>query len=232
MALPVLEVPTYELTQPSTGNKIKFRPFLVKEHKTLLTMVEADSDEVTRIVKELVDVCTFKKLKLNDLPHFDVEYIFMQLRAKSISEKVDVVITCANCGEKYDSFFNIDDLKVEKAKNLSNKVMITEKIGIQLKYPNFVDVVKIFESENISDVLDMVKSCTVGIFDDENFYDIREQTDEEINNFLESLTKEQIEKIEEFFVNSPKIVQEVNTECTHCNHKNISRIQGLQNFFV
>ena len=113
MALPTLEVPTYELILPSTGAKVKFRPFLVKEHKILLTMSEADNSEVARIIRELVDVCTFKALKINDLPHFDIEYIFMYLRAKSISETVDVIVNC-ECGEKIDASFNIEDLKVIK----------------------------------------------------------------------------------------------------------------------
>jgi len=232
MALPRLDIPTYELIQPSTGKKLRYRPFLVKEHKVLLTMAEASEDEIARIVKEIVDACTFNQLKINDLPHFDVEYIFMMLRAKSISEKVDVVITCAKCSERYDSSFNIEDLTVVNNKNVQDKIMLTDAIGVQLKYPTFSNVVKIFESENMSVVFDLIKSCIKGVFDNENFYDIREQTEEEINEFLESLTKEQFSKIEEFFVNSPKIVQELNTECTNCGHKNYSRVEGLQNFFI
>jgi hypothetical protein len=232
MALPRLDIPTYELIQPSTGKKIKFRPFLVKEHKVLLTMAEASDDEIARIVKELVDACTFNQLKISELPHFDVEYIFMMLRAKSISERVEVVVTCAKCNEKYDTSFNIEELKVVNNKNANDKIMITETIGIQLKYPNFSNVVKIFESDNIAVVFDLVKSCIKGIFEGENYYDAKEQSDEEINEFLESLTKEQFASIEEFFLNSPKIVQELNTQCTNCNHQNYSRIEGLQNFFI
>ena len=232
MALPKLETPTYELIQPSTGKKLRYRPFLVKEHKVLLTMSEASEDEVARIVKELVDVCTFNQLKTNDIPHFDVEYIFMMLRAKSIGEKVDVVITCANCGEKYDGSFNIEDLTIEKKEKLSDKVMFTNAIGIQLSYPSFTNVVKIFDSNDITDIFNLVKNCIKGVFDEDNFYDIKEQTDEEINEFLESLTKEQFAKIVEFFVDSPKIVQKIETDCPHCQHHNTSRIQGLQNFFI
>jgi hypothetical protein len=232
MALPKLETPTYELIQPSTGKKLKYRPFLVKEHKVLLTMSEASEDEVARIVKELVNVCTFNQLKIEDIPHFDVEYIFMMLRAKSIGEKVDVIITCANCGEKYDGSFNIEDITIEKKEKISDKIMINDSIGIQLAYPSFTNVVKIFDSDNINDIFNLVKSCIKGVFDTENFYDIKEQTDAEINEFLESLTKEQFAKIEDFFVNSPKIVQKIETDCPHCQHHNTSRIQGLQNFFI
>lgn len=232
MALPKLDVPTYELILPSTGKKVRFRPFLVKEHKVLLTMSEAEDEEIARIVKELVSACTFNQLNIDLLPHFDVEYIFMMLRAKSISEKVDVVITCANCGEKYDDSFNIENLKVINQKTTNDKIMLTETIGIQLTYPNFSNVIKIFESDNVKAIFDMVKGCVRGVFEGENFYDIKEQTDEEITEFLESLTKEQFEKIEEFFVNSPKVVQEIDTTCPHCQHNNKSKIEGLQNFFI
>lgn len=232
MALPKLEVPTYELVQPSTGKKIRFRPFLVKEHKVLLTMAEANESEVARIVKELVDVCTFNQLRVNDLPHFDIEYIFMMLRAKSISEKVDVVITCANCQNTYDASFNIEDIEVEKNDNITNKIMITDSIGLQLKFPTFENVVKVFEVEDVKIMFDLVKGCIKGVFDKDNFYDINEQTSEEVDEFLESLTKEQFAKIEQFFINSPKVVQKIETDCPHCNHHNFSRIQGLQNFFV
>ncbi len=94
MALPKLNTPTFELILPSDGSKVKFRPFLVKEHKVLLTMSEAENEEVARIIRELVDVCTFKQLKVDELPHFDIEYIFMFLRAKSIGESVDVIVNC------------------------------------------------------------------------------------------------------------------------------------------
>jgi hypothetical protein len=232
MGLPRLETPTYELIQPSTGKKIRYRPFLVKEHKVLLTMSEAGEDEVARIVKELVDVCTFNQLKVSELPHFDVEYIFMLLRAKSIGEQVDVVITCNKCGEKYDASFNIENITIEKQDKITDKVMITETIGIQLKYPTFDSVVKIFESDDIKSIFGLIKSCMVGVFDSDNFYDIKDQSDEEVEEFLESLTKDQFSKIEQFFVDSPKIVQNIETDCPHCKFHNFSSIKGLRNFFI
>ena len=106
MTLPKLNTPTFELILPSTGKRVKYRPFLVKEHKVLLTMAESDDKEVARIVSELVDVCTFNALDVKKLPHFDIEYIFLQLRGKSISESVEVIINC-ECGNKIDTSFNI-----------------------------------------------------------------------------------------------------------------------------
>lgn len=232
MALPKLEVPTYELVQPSTGKKIRFRPFLVKEHKLLLTMVEADDQEIVRMVKEIIDVCTFKKLKINSLPHFDIEYIFMKLRAKSIGEKVDVVVTCAKCGDKYDSQFDIENLTVESKGDFTNKIMLTDTVGIQMGYPSFDHVVKVFQDGNVDNIFEIVRECIVGIFDGENFYEAKDQSKEEIDDFLSSLTKEQFDKIEDFFVNAPKVVQTMESDCTTCGFHNVSRIEGIQNFFV
>ena len=231
MALPKLEVPTYELTLPSTNKKVVYRPFLVKEYKILLTLSQASDDEVSRVVKELVDACTFNKLNTNDLPHFDIEYVFMNLRAKSISEVVDVIITCGNCSNKYDASFNIENLKVEKAANHSNKIMLNDSIGIEMRYPSFDDIVRLIDA-NDEEIFTMVKKTIKGVFDGDNYYDTSEQTNEELEDFLYSLTKEQFKKIEEFFASCPKVVQEFETTCPSCKTNNKSRIEGLQNFFV
>ena len=115
MALPALDVPTYELTLPSTNKKVKFRPFLVKEHKVLLTLSDADEQEVSRVTKDLVDVCTFNKLKVKELPHFDIEYVFLKLRSKSIGENVEVIVNC-ECGNKIETSFSIEK-EQKKRKN-------------------------------------------------------------------------------------------------------------------
>ena len=231
MALPKLNTPTYELVLPSTGKKIIYRPFLVKEHKVLLTMSEAETEEVSRIIRELVDVCTFKKLDVNDLPHFDVEYIFMFLRAKSIGETVDVLVNC-ECGEKIDAAFNIEDLKVVYGTGHSNKIMINEDIGVELRYPKLDDVVTIFATNDNQKVIDLIVKCIKGIFDKQDYWSTEDQTKEEVEEFVYSLTKEQFDKIEKFFVTSPKIVQTIECDCPKCGKHNISKLEGLQNFFV
>lgn len=231
MALPKLETPTYELILPSTGKKINYRPFLVKEHKVLLTMAEAENSEVSRIIRELVDVCTFSKLNIKELPHFDVEYIFMYLRAKSIGEAVDVIVNC-ECGEKIDTSFNIEDLKVVSKEGHTNKILINDEIGIEFNYPKIDDVVGVFASNDNQKVIDLIIKCIKGIFDSQNYYDAKEQTKEEIEEFIYSLTKEQFDKIEEFFVTAPKIVQTIECDCPKCGKHNVSKLEGLQNFFV
>jgi hypothetical protein len=231
MALPKLNTPTYELKLPSSGEKIRFRPFLVKEHKVLLTMSEAEDNEVSRIIRELVDVCTFNALKIKDLPHFDIEYIFMNLRAKSIGEIVDVVVNC-ECGTKIETNFNIEDLKVEVADGHSNKIMINNEVGIEMKYPNIDEVVGVFASEDSQKILDLIINCVKAIYDQSEYWDAKDQTRAELEEFIYSLTKEQFDKIEKFFTTAPKIVQVIETDCPDCKKHNTSRLEGLQNFFV
>jgi len=231
MALPKLNTPTFELILPSDGSKVKFRPFLVKEHKVLLTMSEAENEEVARIIRELVDVCTFKQLKVDELPHFDIEYIFMFLRAKSIGESVDVIVNC-ECGEKINTSFNIEDLKVSKPEGHSNKIMINETIGVEMKYPNIDDVVGIFQSNDNQKVIELIMSSIKGIYDSDNYWETKDQAKSEIEEFVYSLTKEQFDKLEKFFVTSPKIVQNIECDCPKCGKHNVSKLEGLQNFFV
>jgi len=231
MALPKLNTPTFELILPSDGSKVKFRPFLVKEHKVLLTMSEAENEEVARIIRELVDVCTFKQLKVDELPHFDIEYIFMFLRAKSIGESVDVIVNC-ECGEKIETSFNIEDLKVNKPEGHSNKIMINEDVGVEMRYPNIDDVVGIFQSNDNQKVIDLIITSIKAVYDTDNYWETKDQTKQELEEFVYSLTKEQFDKLEKFFVTSPKIVQNIECDCPKCGKHNVSKLEGLQNFFV
>lgn len=231
MALPKLETPTFELVLPSTNKKVKFRPFLVKEHKILLTMSEAEESEVSRIIRELVDVCTFNKLDVDNLPHFDIEYIFMMLRAKSIGETVEVYINC-DCGTKIDTAFNIENLEVIKDPEHTNKVMITDNLGVELNYPKFDSVVQLYNTKDKSKVFELVLQCINAVFDSENYWSAKEQSRAELEEFINSLTKSQFEKIEQFFTTSPKIVQTIESDCPQCSKHNVSKLEGLHNFFV
>lgn len=231
MALPKLNTPTFELTLPSSGQKVRYRPFLVKEHKTLLAMYDAKDTEVARIVRELVDVCTFNALDVNKLPYFDIEYIFMNLRAKSVGEVVEVFVNCT-CGNKIDAKFNIEELKVVKNDKHTSKIMITDSLGVEMKYPMLDDVIKVFLSDNTESVIDMVVDNVKGIFSNEEYWDAKDQTKEEISDFILSLTKDQFALLEEFFVTAPKIVQEIEADCNKCGKHNTTKLEGLSNFFV
>jgi hypothetical protein len=231
MALPILETPTYELILPSTGKKVKYRPFLVKEYKILLTSVEADVNEISRIVTELVDNCTFNKLDIEKLAHFDVEYLFLNIRAKSISETADIVINC-DCGTKIDYTLDITNLKVVKDEKTTNKVMLTEDIGVVLRYPRFDEMLDIRDNANSTRIVELITDCVDAVFTKDDYFDKTSYTNEELSSFTSSFTKQQFDKLEEFFRNIPKIVQHIEVDCPSCKKHNEVDLEGLQNFFV
>jgi hypothetical protein len=231
MALPILETPSYELILPSTNKKVKYRPFLVKEYKILLTTVEADVNEITRIVTELVDNCTFNKLDISKLAHFDVEYLFLNIRAKSISETADIVINC-DCGTKIDYTLDITNLKVVKDDKSTNKVMLTEDVGVVLRYPKFEEMLDIRDNANSTRVVELITDCVDAVFTKDDYFDKTSYTNEELSSFISSFTKQQFDKLEEFFRNIPKIVQHIEVDCPSCKKHNEVDLEGLQNFFV
>jgi len=230
MALPILETPSYELTLPSTGKTVKYRPFLVKEYKILLTNVEADVGEISRIVTELVDNCTFKKLDIDKLAHFDVEYLFLNIRAKSISESADIIVNCI-CENKIDHTINITDLKVTK-NTVDNKIMINDTIGVVLRYPKFDEMLDIHNNADSIKIVELITNCIEAVFTPEDYYDRKSYSQEELNTFVSAFTKKQFDLLEEFFRNIPKLVHHIEAECPKCNHLNIVDLEGLQNFFV
>ena len=138
----------------------------------------------------------------------------------------------SNCEEQYDASFNIEDIKIEKKENHSNKIFLNNTVGVEMKYPKFDQVVKVFGSNNVDDVFKLIKKSISGIFDENNYWNASEQTDDEIEQFLLQLTKEQFDKLERFFMTSPKIVQVIECDCPKCGKHNVSRLEGLQNFFV
>jgi hypothetical protein len=230
--LPKLETPTYELTIPSNGKKVKYRPFLVKEYKILLTSLEADTNEIIRVVNELVDVCTFNKLKMSELAHFDVEYLFLQIRAKSVSEIANLIIDC-DCGTKIP--YDLDITKIQVTNNdkvKSNKVMLADKIGVELRYPRFEEMMEIYENLQSDKIVDMIGKCIVAVYTDKERIDAKDTAPGELQEFLESLTKQQFDQIEKFFVDMPKLVQDVEKECPSCKTINNVKLEGIQNFFV
>lgn len=230
MSLPLLETPTYELVLPSTGKKIKFRPFLVKEHKVLMTLQEAETSEIIRVVKELINVCTFNKLNVDKLPNFDMEYIFLNLRAKSIGENVNIVISCP-CGNEINSSINLEEVHIENKKG-DSKIPFRDKVGAVFRYPTFEEMMEIYENINNEKIFLCISKCVDSIYTDKEFYSRDTFTDEEADAFLSQLTKEEFKKVEDFFVNMPKVVQDVEADCEKCGRHNHSKLEGIENFFV
>lgn len=232
MSLPKLEVPMYELNLPSTNKKIKYRPFLVKEYKVLLTASDTSPEEITRVVTELVDVCTFKELNLNKLPHFDLEYLFLQIRAKSIGETADLIKTCTNCQETFQFKFNIPDIKLDKKVPKNNTIDLGNSLGVLVRYPRFDEIMNIASDMNVENMFNLIIDCIDAVFDKDDMYKSDSFSKEEITEFVMNLTKSQFDKLENFLTTMPKIIYEANFNCPHCDTENKIVLEGLQNFFV
>lgn len=231
MSLPRLETPTYELILPSTEEKIKFRPFLVKEYKVLLTVLESDAEEIYRTVIDLIDVCTFNKLQVTKLPNFDVEYLFLNIRAKSIGETSNLIVTCKSCQHKMEFAADITQAKVNKNEKHSKKIKINEDISIEMRYPNFKEIMEIYENSDSEKIVDLVCNCIETILTKEKYYKLEEYGKEEIVEFVNSFSKEQFDKLENFFVTMPKLQYTITKVCDSCGTENKSVVEGLQNFF-
>lgn len=233
MTIPKLEVPTYELTLPSTGKKIRYRPFLVKEHKALLMMMGGSSDEITRVIEDIVDVCTFNKLNIKTLPSFDLEYIFANLRARAIGEKLDLLVTCSSCENKIQYALNLNDVQVQRDETHKTKFLITDRIGIEMRYPRFNKVFTVFSSLSPEDAYDVVLSCIKATWTtDGDYYEVTEDDKDDLKEFINSMMIEQFAKIEQFFDTMPNLYHKINVTCPKCSSINNTKVEGLINFFV
>lgn len=230
MALPVLETPTYELTLPSTQQLVKYRPFLVKEHKILLSLDKTGAKNIVKTIKELINVCTFGKLNVDQLPNFDMEYVFLNLRSKSIGEMVDVSVTC-DCEEKIKAYVDLNKIKIENQdKIISNIIEIKEGLSVSLRFPNFEEMMDIYEHANTEKVFEVIAKCIDSVNEGDTVHN--KFTPEEINTFIMSLTKNQFSKIEDFFVSLPKVTYDDKIKCEKCNYVNEIRIEGIEHFFI
>ena len=214
--LPVLETPTYEIELPSTKEKLKYRPFLVKEHKLLMTLQDSDIEEVRRVLNELIKVCTFNKIEITSLANFDIEYLFLNLRAKSIGEIVSLIVNC-ECGEKIETEINLNDVRVTEDKNNDNIIMIRNDIGLKLRYPTFEESILLSESKkDIGKIFDVISDCVEAVFDKSSYKDKSSFTKEEVNEFILQMTKEEFSNIEKFYLDMPKVVQDIEVKCPKC----------------
>ena len=241
MALPRIDAPTYEITLPVSKQNLKFRPFLVKEQKILLMAMESGEKEVIENnVYQILNNCTLsKEIELDDLPVVDIEYYFINLRARSISEVVESKYKCENtvndtvCGNTMDSEFNLLDITTTKTpENFSDIIALSPTVGLKLKYPTFAITKELQQTDSVTDsAFKLLVSCIDYIYDEDNIYHAHETPPDEIMAFLESLTKQQFGKIEEFVNTMPKINKVVEMKCKKCGFEHKIAIEGLEDFF-
>lgn len=240
MALPKIDVPVYELDLPLSKKHIRFRPFLVKEQKNLLMAMETDDGEtIERNVRQVLINCTISEdVDVNKLPVVDVEYYFINLRARSVGELVENDYICTNevdgkqCGGKMKGVVNLLELKVEIDPDIKDTIQITDKISIKLKYPEFSLMEQLKNKGSVVDVAFAVIADSIEyIFDREQYYYAHESTKEELIQFVESLNQEQFSKLESFFDNLPKLNKKMELKCGKCGFDHSIEMEGLESFF-
>ena len=236
MALPKLITPTYELEVPSTDEKIKFRPFLVKEEKILMMAMESKSSaDITQAVKDIVTACTFDKVKIDDMPMFDVEYIFLQIRAKSVGEISKLKLLCPDDKETYaDVEIDLNEVKVQVGDNHTNKIELGNGMGMIMKYPSvdsFAD--SGIKDINPSNMLEVISSCILQIFEKkgEKVYETKDQTKKEVEEFIESLNTKQFKDVQQFFESMPKLKHEITITNPKTKVESKIMLTGLNDFF-
>lgn len=236
MALPILDLPTYELEVPSTGKTIRYRPFLVKEEKVLLLALEGEDDKAIEVaVKNLLKGCITSRIKLENLSTFDLEYIFLKIRAASVGEIVEMEVTCLDDNETKIKY-NLDLNKVEVIfpEGHSNKIMLTEETGIVMRYPGFDRFVQNSVSGvdlSTDDIFDIIAESIDQIFQGDEVYDSSTTTKKEFREFVDSLTTQQFEKIQEFFETAPKLSHSFSVRNPNTGIESTYTIEGLSNFF-
>ena len=236
MALPIVETPRYELTLPSQETKVQYRPFLVKEEKILYVALESgDEKEMQQATKQILKSVTFDKLNVEELPTFDVEYIFLQVRAKSVGEVAKFKIICPDDKETYgDVEVDLSKVEVEVDDAHSNNVVLDEKrkLGVVMKYPNMkVLYSQEFKSLKYEDIISLIIGCVEYIYEGEKNYPVSESTQEELKDFFESLPQEQFGKIRKFFESMPRLRHETKVKNPKTGVESKITFSGLQDFF-
>tara|TARA_B100000927_G_scaffold289593_1_gene286533 strand:- start:326 stop:1039 length:714 start_codon:yes stop_codon:yes gene_type:complete len=236
MALPKMDLPTYELDLPSNKKKIKYRPFLVKEEKILLLALESDNEQNIRdAVNNLIKSCVLSRIKLENLATFDLEYIFLNIRAVSVGEIIEMNVTCQDDNQtqvKYN--LNLTDVKVHFPDGHSNKIMLTDTLGVIMKYPSFnrfVDAQFTKKGVDEDTVLGIIAESIDQIFQGDDVYDQSTTSNKEFVEFVEGLTNAQMAKLQEFFQTSPRLEHTFKVKNPKTGVESDYTISGLQSFF-
>ena len=236
MALPKLNTPTYELEVPSTDEKIKYRPFLVKEEKILLMAMESkDNAQIINAVKDIVKSCTFDKVDVSTMPMFDMEYIFLNIRAKSVGEISKLKILCPDDKKTYASVdLDLTKVEVQVGDDHTNKIELTDDMGLIMTYPtidSFLD--SGIETITANNMLDIIGSCILQIYEKngEKVYQGKDQTKKELTEFIEQMNSGQFRKVQSFFDTMPKLTHTVKVKNPKTKKTSEVKLTGLNDFF-
>jgi len=234
MALPKISSATYTTKVPSTKTSVKFRPFTVKEQKALL-IAQQSEDQTVMIdtLKSVLTACVLDKIDVDTLAIFDLEFMFMQIRAKSVGEIVELLFTCDKCDEKTKLSFDLTRLNVLIPEGHTKTIDLGGNMGIIMKYPaiDVINEISAMNTEDVKSVFNVILTCVDQIYDEKQVYPAKEYTREELNEFMESLSAKQFSKVQEFFETMPRLEQRVEYDCPRCKHHHDLALRGIKNFF-
>lgn len=230
--LPINDLPYYQKEIPSSGKIINFRPFTVKEQRILLFASQSgEESQMVTAIKQIIELCVKEKIDVEELALFDIEYLFLNIAAKSTGEIVELVIKCKHCDKGNDYDVNLLDIKLEMPPKDSNIIRLSDKLGIVFKYPN-MNILSTLEnsSNNFDKMMDVLATCVDYIYDLESVYYAKDTTPQKLKDFLDSLSIEQIQKIEKWFTNIPEVQDVAKFTCIHCGTENEYIIKGIKSF--
>ena len=236
MALPELNTARYSMVIPSTGQTVNYRPYLVKEEKILMMAMESDDNKViARATIDVIKSCFEDEIDVEGLPMFDIETIFLALRSKSVGESMELKIKCSDesCKKVNDIRINFDDIEIPNISNEETNIMLTDDVGVVMKYPSMRDIEKMGDvNENDAEqAMTMIMACIGSIFDADDVYPVENESSKSLNKFIDSLNNVQFLKLSEFFRDMPTVQHTVNYKC-ECGKEQEQVLRGLSSFFM
>ena len=237
MPLPKITAPTYELVLPSSGRKVRYRPFLVKEEKLLIIAMESeDTKQITEAVKNVLKNCILTRgIKVEKLATFDIEYLFLNIRGKSVGEDVEVMITCPDDGEtQVPALINLDDIKIVTSDDHNKDIKVDDTLSIRMKYPSMDEFIKNnfdVTDMDIDDTFKLIASCIEQVYSEEESWSASDCTNKELVEFIDQLGSKQFKEIEKFFETMPKLTHTLKVVNPKTKVENEILLEGLQSFF-
>ena len=239
MPIPKIATPTYSLELPSTGKTVQYRPFLVKEEKVLVIALESeDTKQITNAIKAVLKSCVLTKgIKVETLPTFDIEYLFLNIRGKSVGEELDVNVICPDDGKtEVPITINLDDIEVEKSEEHTNQIKLDDSLMMELKYPSLEQFIKsnfdFTETNQMDQSFALIASCIDKIYSEDEVWATADCTKKEVNEFLESMNSSQFKEIEKFFETMPKLKHDIKVTNPKTGVESDVVLEGLASFFA
>lgn len=230
--LPKQSSPIYQTTIPSTGKKINFRPFLVRDKKSLMMAnISNDTSVMISTLKGIIKSCIEEDIDVDSLATFDIEKLFCIIRAKSDGEIVNLAITCKECGNQTEISLDVSQIDVQIPPDHEKRFNLFDNVGVAMRYPTYDDVMRHSKVQSLDDVISMIVDSIEYIYDDKRMYSSKEASRSEFVDFVENLTEDQLNKLKKFFDTMPKFSHTLNFKCPHCSNEEEIIVEGINNFF-